>query len=237
MSDTLRIALVVEGPTDSVVIAAVLENLLEGRSFVATQLQPEKSAAFGEIGTGWGGTYRWCRQAAEQGSGALRNNPLYEFYDVLILYLDAEVAGESYANAGINDPVNDLPCSRACPPASATTNALRQVLLRWIGEIALPLKTVICTPSKCMETWILAGLYPHDAIARSDSLECVPCPKTRLQTKPASGRVIRRGRKDVERYKDRASEMTAAWPNVRARCTEAERFSVEFLAQLQLSCQ
>jgi len=232
MSDPLRIALIVEGPTDFVVITAALENLLDGKSFVATQLHPETSAAFGEIGTGWGGIYRWCRQTVEQSNGTLRANSLYEFYDMLILHLDADVAVENYANAGINDPVNDLPCAHACPPTSDTTNALRQVLLRWIGEIALPLNTVICTPSKCMETWILAGLYPHDAIARSDNLECVPCPITRLQAKPARSRMIRRGKKDVERYKERAPEMTTAWPTIRARCTEAERFSVEFLAQL-----
>lgn len=230
MSDSLRISLVVEGPTDHVIISAVLENLLGDKSFVATQLHPETSAAFGETGTGWGGVYRWCQQAKEQGGGALRNNLLYDFNDLLIVHLDAEVAVENYGNAGIEEPTNDLPCASPCPPATNTTNALRQVLLGWIGETTVPPKTVFCTPSKCTETWVLAGLYPDDAIAQSANLECVQCPVARLQMKPASGRLIRRGKKDVDKYKDRAREMVTAWPNVRARCTEAERFSIEFLA-------
>ncbi|MBI5773354.1 MAG: hypothetical protein HZA89_06385 [Verrucomicrobia bacterium] len=232
MSDPLRIAMVVEGPTDSIVISAAITSLLNGRTFIPTQLHPETSAAFGEMGTGWGGVCRWSRQAAEQGGGSLRNNPLFEFHDLLILHLDAEVADENYANAGIDEHHADLPCSCACPPASNTTNALRQIVLRWIGEVTAPPKTVICIPSKCIETWILVGLYPHDATAKSADLECVLCPVARLQAKPAPGRLIRGGKKDVERYRERATEIASVWPGIRARCAEAERFSTEFLAQV-----
>ena len=214
MSDPLRIALVVEGATDLIVIEAALNNLLPGRTFVLTQLQPQTSVAFGPIGTGWSGVYKWCHQAAAQGAGALRNNPLFDFHDVLVLHLDAEVADETYSNGGIVDPANDLPCSQPCPPPSDTTNALRVVLLRWAGEVALPPMTVLCTPSKCTEAWVLVGLYPHDALVASGNVECAPCPVPRLQLKPIEGRLIRSGKKSVTRYRDRASEITAAWPAV-----------------------
>lgn len=57
MSDPLHIALVVEGPTDRIVIEAVLKAMLRDRAFVITQLQPEGSVAFGGLGAGWVGVY------------------------------------------------------------------------------------------------------------------------------------------------------------------------------------
>lgn len=145
MSEPLLVAFVGEGPTDRIVVEAAIANLVGDRHFILKQLQPEESLAFGVLGTGWGGVYRWCHQAARRAGGAMRNDPLFVTYDLLVLHLDAEVATENYANAGINDPANDLPCDQPCPPASATTNALRVVLLHWVGETAVPPKTVLCT--------------------------------------------------------------------------------------------
>ena len=63
MSDRLRIALVAEGSTDRVVIEAALRFILGSRPFVLNQLQPVGSVAFGPMGAGWSGVYRWCQQA------------------------------------------------------------------------------------------------------------------------------------------------------------------------------
>ena len=230
MSEPLLVAFVGEGPTDRIVVEAAIANLVGDRHFILKQLQPEESLAFGVLGTGWGGVYRWCHQAARRAGGAMRNDPLFVTYDLLVLHLDAEVATENYANAGINDPANDLPCDQPCPPASATTNALRVVLLHWVGETAVPPKTVLCTPSKSTETWVLCSLYPLDGAVLSGGVECEPSPDTRLQAKPARGRVITGGKKIVAKYRDRAHEITVAWAQVRNRCTEAERFSTELLA-------
>ena len=57
MSEPLRVAAVVEGPTDSIVLSAAIESLLPGKEFEFQILQPELSAAFeaqgGELGLGW----------------------------------------------------------------------------------------------------------------------------------------------------------------------------------------
>ena len=66
MSKPWRIAVVVEGPTDSLVLKAILRSVLAGADFEFQILQPEGSAAFGTNGAGWGGVYRWSRQAAEE---------------------------------------------------------------------------------------------------------------------------------------------------------------------------
>ena len=232
MSETLRIGAIVEGPTDTIVLEAALSNLLDKQSFVLTQLQPETSAAFGPTGAGWAGVYHWCRQTAAQGNGSLRRSLLFKVQDVLILHLDGDVADETYKAGNVSESTQDLPCAQPCPPACATTDALRQVLLRWVGETAVPPRTVLCTPSKSTEAWVLAALYPGDRLVSSAALECHPDPARRLQAKPRGERLVRAGRKLQVRYRERKDDITAAWPKVREMCTEAERFSRDFLAEL-----
>jgi len=229
MSEPLRVALVAEGPTDRVVIEAAIASVLGAdHPFVLKQLQPEESLAFGHVGGGWGGVYYWCHQAATRSGGALRYDPLFVTFDILVLHLDSDVAEKSYADAGIVDPVNDLPCLRPCPPPDATTNQLRAVLLRWSGEADVPPKTVLCTPSKSTEAWVLCSLYPADRLVTAGSLECYPTPHLQLQAKPVRGRLVSGGKKLLDVYRRRASETTKAWPATRTACTEADRFSTEF---------
>jgi hypothetical protein len=224
MSNPFRVAVVAEGLTDKIIIDAVISKVFGDRPFILRQLQPEESLAFGPIGTGWGGVYRWCRQASARASGPIRDDPLFLTYDLLILHLDADVAGKDYADYGIRDAPNDLPCSQPCPPPEASTNALRKVMLRWIGENAVPPKTVFCTPSIMTETWVLCALYPSVVLAIKGNLECIPYPDRRLQAQRKTGRLITGGKKDVEVYRVRAHEITKAWDQVRARCSEADRF-------------
>lgn len=129
MSEPLRLALVAEGPTDRVVIEAAISRILDARPFILNQLQPEQSLAFGPLGGGWGGVYRWCRQAVDRSGGSVRSDPLFDFHDLLVLHLDADVADKSYPEANIHDNYEDLPCAEPCPPSQATTDRLRRVLL------------------------------------------------------------------------------------------------------------
>ena len=228
MSEPLRVALVAEGPTDRLVIEAAVGSILGANPFVLKLLQPEESLPFNQLRGGWSGVYYWCIQAAARAGGRLRDDPLFTTFDVLILHLDADVAANRYADAGIIDTVNDLPCARPCPPPENTTNQLRAVILRWVGETRLPPKTVLCTPSKNIEAWVLSALYPTAPVVTSGNLECYPTPGSQLQAKPLKGRLVTGGRKIVEAYRQRAHEIAGAWPQVRACCTEARRFSVDF---------
>jgi hypothetical protein len=133
----MRIALVAEGVTDYEVPRTAIESILDGRSFVTKLLQPKESAAFsgasaaGPLGGGWRGVYKWCLQAAQQGSGSARGDPLFLSYGMLILHQDADVAGEDPAN----DPGNPivglsgvLPCEQPCTPPSCTNPARAEPL-------------------------------------------------------------------------------------------------------------
>src|SRR5208283_143646 len=127
MSKPIRVAFVMEGPTDYVALRAAVRALLDGRDFEPTVIWPELDENFAaQTAGGWGGVYKWCRQAVEQAGGPVRNNPIFEFHDVLVIQVDADVARRKYSDYKITDaPNNDLPCEKNCPPPSATTNALR----------------------------------------------------------------------------------------------------------------
>lgn len=234
MSDTLRIALVAEGVTDYEVISAAIEAMLGDRSFVLQLLQPEGSLAFtsggdaGSFGGGWKGVYRWCCQLLLR-SQCLSDDPLFLNYDLFILHLDADVAGEDPANAK-TDPIQELagqlPCEQPCPPAKTTTNPLRKIMLAWVGESATPPNSILCTPSKNTETWIMAAFFPHDKDMNKRGWECHPNPEIRLSQQPKKTRFD----KSQGEYAIRKPEFQAQWPALTERLTEAKRFQAEFMA-------
>lgn len=229
MSEPLRLALVVEGPTDKVVIDAAISGILNERPFVLIQLFPEGSLAFGPLGAGWGGVYKWCKRAVER-DGSLSNDPLFDSYDLLILHLDADVAAKTYNSANIQDTSGDLPCAQPCPPSRATTDRLRRVLLRWVGEIRPPNRTVLCTPSKSTEAWVLAALFPNDAAVLGGNLECLQHPENRFGQQPIESRVY----KTKSDYDSHTDSLREAWPTVTEICTEARRFSDDLRRALQV---
>jgi hypothetical protein len=229
MSELMHVALVTEGPTDRIVIEAAISNLLGDRGYLLRQLHPEESLAFGPLGTGWGGVYHWCRQAVRRSGGALRHDPLFVMYDLLILQLDADVADSRYSEANIVDPLEDLPCAQPCPPPAATTDPLRKVLLRWAGETVIPPRTVLCTPSKSAEAWVLQALFPKDKAVVSGTLECWPNPEARLGQQPVSQRI----RKSTRDYRARAKDLREAWPLIERTLSEAKRFSDDFRASIR----
>ena len=227
MSRPLRVAFVMEGPTDYVTLCAAVRAMLNGRDFEPTAIWPELDENLAaQSGGGWGGVYRWCRQAAEQAGGAVRNNPIFAFHDVLVIQVDADVARRNYSDYKITDaPNNDLPCEKGCPPPNATTDALRAVILGWLNENTVPPGSVLCTPSKNIETWVLVALFPNDEYAKKANIECRWDSQVRLRKHG----LIKSGQKLIVSYQANMGRMKDAWPTVRAKCTEAERFSKEFL--------
>jgi hypothetical protein len=151
----------------------------------------------------------------------LRDSSAFLATDVLILHLDAEVADEG-----------EISCSKPCPPPSDTTNELRKILLSWAGEEDLPNQTVLCTPSKNTEAWLFTALYPDNNIVRFNKIECRKNPELLLVGKPEN-LVRKKGRdckKETVNYQRIEGKLTKLWPVVREKCTEAERFSLDFLA-------
>lgn len=230
MSETLRIALVAEGITDYVVINAAIESMLNGRSFVLKLLQPESSVSFtgagnaGLFGGGWKGVYQWCLQVVER-SGKLSDDVLFLSYDLVVFHLDADVAGET-PDSSTPNLVGLLPCEQSCPPASATTDALRKVMLSWVGETKTPPNTVLCTPSKSTEAWIMAIFFPDDKEMIKKGWECHPKPENRLGQQPKK---VRFGKNEAN-YSAKKDLIRSNWMNVVNKLTEAKRFNDDFIS-------
>lgn len=235
MSRPLRIALVAEGLGDGVVIEAALDAMLGRGSFVLTQLFPETSVAFGPMGTGCSGVYRWCHTSAKRGGGRLSGDKLLfgiGTHDLLILHLDADVAGNNYGKALGKEYADiilpsdlPLPCEKPCPPAADSVNELRKVLLSWCGETEVPPMTVLCTPSKNTGAWVVAALFPQDAEMQRKGWECHPDPESRLGVQPKDVRI----KKNKAGYQSKQPVITAAWDRLRQDLSEAGRFSTDFL--------
>lgn len=190
MSEPLRVAVAVEGPTDEIALRAILNALLPDADFVLDRLQPEGSVAFdsspsGGTGAGWGGVYRWCRQSASEGRGSVSGSSILSNHDVLVVQVDSDVAGKTYSSASIRDaPRQDLPCEKPCPPPSKTTDALRKVVLNWLGESNPPPRVVLSTPSKKIEAWVVAAVWPDNRLVGRPNWECRSNPEDQLPQLP-----------------------------------------------------
>ena len=289
MSEPLRVAVVVEGPTDAIVLQAIVTALLPDVEVVFQTLQPEGSAAFGpaplekraldgsasivgvvkqswraagpfrsrvagfevlESGDGFprplpsfprkresipvnqsrsseSEAVKPTLKSPVEGRGSVSGSSALSYHDALIVHVDADVAGSTYASGNIHDaPSDDLPCEAPCPPPESTTDALRAVVLTWLGEDRCPRRVVMCTPSKSIEAWVLAAVWPDNNVVRRDDWECRPNPEDQLRALPKS----RRFEKRPDDYRRRRSEMGKGWPSVSTRLTEAGRFERELLA-------
>lgn len=214
-----QVQVVCEGDTDFVVIEAATKALFPTKSIVLTMIQPDTSLAFtlGEHGGGWKGVRSWCKQVL----------PLFGLNagpKALILHVDADVADDPEVN-----------CAQKCPPATATTTALRQFVIREWCAGAVPRQTIFCTPSMNIEAWVLQALYPSDKEVKA-GIECRKKPETLLSGKPSLERMVRRKgdkyKKDTAKYRERQAEISEKWASVRTGCTEAERFSQDLVARL-----
>jgi hypothetical protein len=229
----LRIALVAEGVTDTVIIESALRALIpKPTEFTLIQLQPEKTRP--RLGTGWGGVLRWCLEFEERGFPSLESDPTLPGFDLFILHVDADVADDSYEDVSqeIAEEAKHrqwpvLPCVLPCPPPDGSVDAMRNRMLAWAGLTAPGPKTMLCVPSKASEAWLVAALFGQNH-AIANNLECNVDLETRLRVLPIAERV----KKNSLEYRNHSQRITDAWASVRAQCTQAERFSLEVLAKI-----
>ena len=230
MSDTLRVAAVVEGKTDALVLQAILDSILRNTAFEFHTLQPEGSAAFGtspssRTGAGWGGVYRWCRQSAAEGDGSVSGSSVLSKHDLLIIQVDADVAGKTYSSASIQDaPSQDLPCIQPCPPPNGTTDKLRTVIIGWLGECQCPSQVVLCTPSLNIEAWVVAAVWPNNPVMIRGNWECRSNPEGQLSALPKR----RRFEKSASDYRAKQDEMTRDGRRCRQRSRKPHDFKRSF---------
>ncbi len=227
----LRLALVGEGTTEWEVVEAALKSIVAPRSFVLTQLQPERTGP-NLLGNGWGGVLKWCQQQAARcrlaGVGLIEVDPTLSAFDGVVLHLDADVATKAYGDLGlIYTPAFaaaqgwlPLPCPTHCPPESLPADDLPAVLLSWLHPAQPGERTVVCIPAMNTGAWQAAAKLPagHDLLT---DLECNPAIEDRLPSLPLASRVNKRDRKSRLAA---AAAVAQRWTDVTARCTRAQAF-------------
>ena len=177
-----------------------------------------------DLGLGWAGVYRWCRQISVIGNGSVGEYSVLSHFDIIIIQVDADVAHSRYRDGNIADAVHDdLPCNKPCPPPGTTVDALRKVILKWLGETNCPSNLVLCIPSKSIEAWVLSAVHPDHRIVSRENWECNCNPSAQLKTLPINVRF----QKTVSDYTARKELIADSWKQVIARLTQAKRFDEE----------
>jgi len=225
MSD-LAIGLVAEGTTDVIVIRAALNAILD-RNYTLTAIQPEEP--LGCFGGGWGGVYRWCRQVAKLGGTYLAGSTTLSHYDLIIIHLDADVGSLSYASANITDnDFDDLPCKTNWPPIYDTVDNLYKAVTRWLSPLLLNDKVIICIPSLCTESWVVAALYGRNDTNITTNVELNEYILNYLLSRPARERLVKQStgalKKIPLRYKQAEHIFSQEWQGIEASCSQARDF-------------
>lgn len=230
------IGTVVEGPTDRLVLEAVLNKVLPGKHRYLP-LQPTET--FGERGTGWKGVRRWCYETWQrQGSSlaTLISGATGPALDILVIHLDADVATEHDLQADEAEPILDV--EQPCPPIRDTVNRLECVVRRWLKHAELPPEVILAIPAQDTESWTFVACFPDDELCSRDDYECIKSgrdqPGYRLTLKKygkllqrTSGGTIKKPRRAYRRL---APIVAEAWDEVCGICTQARRFTTDIRA-------
>lgn len=234
----MNIGTVVEGPTDRLVLEAVLDRVLPGDSRDHRYFPLQPTSTFGQTGTGWKGVRRWCRQTWGGPGSRLEliisgstGPPL----DLLVVHVDADIAGEPDLLNNDDEPNPDI--QQPCPPVNATTDQLRRVIMRWLRCKTLPPQVILAIPAQDTESWTFAALFPEDNLCGRNDYECIRSgndhPGYRLTLINYGKLLGRRGgqiRKSGRKYSQVTSDIAEAWETVCCICTQAERFAQDVVA-------
>lgn len=203
-----RIGLIAEGPGEFAFLEALVSAYFPGSE--VRQIHPDATLV-SAFGNGWKGVRAWCRENGAR-LGTIMAGIEGDELDILIVHADCSMA-------------HNVEARHPCPPASDTADALQRVIVQdWLGLDALPPDVVVMTPAQSTDTWLFIGAgYGNDGAF--DPIEC----STQIEGELARLRHYRWKRGEVRKSRGAAEHLAwltaAAWATVRARCSEADRFS------------
>jgi hypothetical protein len=206
----MRVGVVAEGPTEALLMEALLDSYFPGSE--VRRIQPDLTLA-AHLGAGWKGVRAWCR---ENGAllDAVMNGIAGDELNLLVIHADCSMAH----NVGAREE---------CPPASDTADALRQVIITdWLRVDEAPASVVLMTPSMTTDTWLFVGAgYAIDELEPIEcSFEVEAALARRRDYRWRDGQVKKSGRAVAEL----AERAVRGWDAARLQCTEASRFWTDF---------
>jgi hypothetical protein len=204
-------------------------------------LQPASaSESFGEIGNGWKGVRRWCREIWLRPGSSLERilsqdtgAPL----DILIIQVDADIVQNHDLQEG--NSIYQSEVAQPCPPIGATITRLKSVIKQWLNisdRDPVARQVIFAIPSQDMENWIFAALHPNDPLCQFSSYECIKSGRWRnehpgyLLTLKRYGKWLNRRstiKKPVPPYKALIAEIektSERWENTFRICSQARDF-------------
>jgi len=235
----VKIGTVVEGPTDRLLLKAIIAKLCPGEHDYLDLQPADNGPSFGRTGTGWKGVRRFCydvRQSLDTDIATLITD---HQIDLLIIHLDVDVAFEPDLQEGVIHPVENVP--QPCPPILPTAENLKAVVARWLNlEDAdkFPTETILAIPSQDSENWLFAAIFPDDALCRQPHYECTHKGNDSrhpayLMTLKKYGKILKRKdgeiKKPMKHYRQFSGTVADNWNKVCGFCSQARRFNDELM--------
>jgi hypothetical protein len=206
----IRVGIVAEGTSDWLALEELMRTVHPDVDFV--RLRPDMTLA-SLSPHGWKGVKAWCQQEGARLEALLSGISGFPIH-LLVIHVDCSMA-------------HNVEVLHPCPPARATADALRKVLVReWLGLPSLPGFVVLATPSRTTDAWIVAALQPP--YSGNKPLECDDLAERELVRRRFLRLRDGEVKKPAAKYRPLAEAMAQALDHVCEICTEAERFRQDF---------
>lgn len=232
--------IVCEGPTDFILLAAIIDEITQAEDNQYFRLQPNDSMT-GPMGNGWKGVWKWCEEYGPQIEQYMKDaSPEIQY---LIIQIDGDVSRKEKElhcscerticpSKGTVSPLKCKTCSNdQCPielPCDSHENQpagykvhLRSSIDKWLQQNEEKEAIIVVSPCDSTDTWVVAA---HDDFA--DDYEAILDPWIAVVTHGAKYHGIRipGKKKNQGAYQKLSERVCDEWDKVTERCAEAARF-------------
>lgn len=227
----LTIGVVAEGPTDYVIIEALIQKFVPGEhNFLLLQPEGSATAGFGTRGGGWPGVQRFCELIPSEFGGLQAfMSKTTPHMDILVIHLDGDVAREK-----------GIACFVEGPDIIQTSENLKEKILGWLKADRSDQQVVFCIPFDNSETWVLCAFDvntdyhnpPEHFLEWLEKPEWIIShqayrkPKRILKRDSGTGKPKKSQRKYSEEI---VPVILQNWVNIRAICVQANAFEQDFI--------
>ena len=229
------IGIVSEGPTDHMVLKAVVDKIT-GEQNRYLPLQPEPDM-LGRYGNGWKGVWKWCKETVPL---EILMDELDPQMDIVIIQMDGDVVRKEKEIHCLCDAtkcpdkgkVFPLYCNRVgddCPvqiPCNSHSDDIKGMIDHGVSTLSDTLggkrqdRVVITIPCDSTDAWVVAA---YDDISDVERIEN-PWKEVIAKGKYYHGIRVRRDKKSTVTYAAFLDRIVEHWGEVTEKCLSAKEF-------------